>query len=329
MTSLNCDTCLIILLFYQTKIVYIVKMFANIALCGIIVVYPHIRINQMKETAVYNDLSENINFAHIKSAECNIDIHLHDSCEIFMAMSPNIRYHVEGRAYELDTGDVIITNEKEIHRPLTTGGGIYERRFVQFKPVIFSHFFSKDYNPLDIFEKRQLGQNNKMALSDRKGNPVHLLFDEIEGLYNKKSAKNMLLIKASLVKLLSELEEQYRKSGFDDADISAPDERIEGVIAELSGSFDKPFSLDEISRRHFMDKYYLCHLFKEVTGFSLLEYVQSKRIQQAKMLISQGTGIMEAARLSGFEEYSNFYKTFTKLVKLPPKKYKKSISAVK
>jgi AraC-like DNA-binding protein len=71
-----------------------------------------------------------------------------------------------------------------------------------------------------------------------------------------------------------------------------------------------------------MDKYYLCHLFKDVTGFSLLEYVQSKRIQQAKMLITQGTGIMEAARMSGFDEYSNFYKTFSKLVKMPPKKYK-------
>ena len=281
----------------------------------------------MKETAIYNDLSENINFAHMKSAKCNVDIHLHDSCEIFMAMSPNIRYHVEGKAYDLNAGDVIITNEKEIHRPVIIGGGVYERRFVQFKPVIFSHFFSKDYNPLDMFEKRQLGQNNKIVFSGKKKNEVHELFDEIEALYTKKNAKNLLLIKASLVKLLSELEELYRKSGFSGADISVPDERIEKVIEELNGSFNSAFSLEEISRRHFMDKYYLCHLFKDVTGFSLLEYVQSKRIQQAKMLISQGTGIMEAARLSGFDEYSNFYKTFTKLVKLPPKKYKESISS--
>ena len=304
-------------------------MFANIALYGIIVLYTFIRVSHMKETTIYNNLSENINFAHTKSAECNVDIHLHDSCEIFMALSPNIRYHVEGRAYDLDAGDVIITNEKEIHRPVTIGGGIYERRLVQFKPVIFSHFFSKNYNPLDIFEKRQLGQNNKIALSAVENNPVYLLFDEIEELYNKKNARNMTLIKALIVKLLSELEEQYHKNVFSDEEGQKTDERIEQVIAELNASFDKPFSLEEISRGHFMDKYYLCHLFKEVTGFSLLEYVQSKRIQQAKMYISQGVGIMEAARLSGFEEYSNFYKTFTKLVKLPPKKYKEAITAVK
>jgi AraC-like DNA-binding protein len=243
-----------------------------------------------------------------------------------MAMSPNIRYHVEGRAYDLSAGDVIITNEKEIHRP-AAAGGVYERRFVQFKPVIFSRFFTKEYNPLEMFEKRQLGQNNKISLSAEKKNPVHRLFEEIEELYNNKSAKNMLLIKALIVRLLSELEELYRENGVGGADVSETDERIEHVIAELNSSFDRPFSLEEISRSHFMDKYYLCHLFKEVTGFSLLEYVQSKRIQQAKMLISQGTGIMEAARISGFEEYSNFYKTFTKLVKLPPKKYKERIMA--
>ena len=180
-----------------------------------------------------------------------------------------------------------------------------------------------------MFEKRQLGQNNKISLSAEKKNPVHRLFEEIEELYNNKSAKNMLLIKALIVRLLSELEELYRENGVGGADISETDERIEHVIAELNSSFDRPFSLEEISRSHFMDKYYLCHLFKEVTGFSLLEYVQSKRIQQAKMLISQGTGIMEAARISGFEEYSNFYKTFTKLVKLPPKKYKERILAAK
>jgi len=279
----------------------------------------------MKETAIFNDLSENINYAHTKSTECNVDIHLHDSCEIFMALSPNIRYHVEGKAYDLNPKDVIITNEKEIHRPVTTDRGIYERRFVQFKPIIFSHFFSQDYNPLDIFENRQLGQNNKISLSNLKDNPIHLLFIEIEALFNKKNAKNLLLIKALIVRLLTELAERYHKSSLKSEEGSSPDERIENVIMELNSSFNKPFSLEEISRRHFMDKYYLCHLFKEVTGFSLLEYVQSKRIQQAKMLISQGIGIMEAARLSGFEEYSNFYKTFTNLVKLPPKKYKESL----
>jgi AraC-like DNA-binding protein len=74
-----------------------------------------------------------------------------------------------------------------------------------------------------------------------------------------------------------------------------------------------------------MDKYYMCHLFKKTTGFSLLEYVQSKRIQYAKILLHKGVNISEASRQCGFEEYSNFYKTFKKLVKLSPKQYRDSL----
>ena len=281
----------------------------------------------MKETRLYNDYSENVNFSHIRSDICDVDIHLHDSYEIFMAMSPNIRYHIEGRAYDLNTYDVIITNEKEIHRPSLITPGVYGRRFVQFKPVIFYNFFSEAYNPLNIFKKRELGKNNKIALSEMDYKLINSIFDELELLFKTRNAKNMVVAKSLILRLISELEEAYLKNAPHEEEGIVIDERIENIIAELNQNYDKPFSLDEVSRSHFMDKYYLCHLFKEVTGFSLLEYVQSKRIQQAKMLISQGTGIMEAARMSGFEEYSNFYKTFSKLVKMPPKKYKEAIAA--
>ena len=58
----------------------------------------------------------------------------------------------------------------------------------------------------------------------------------------------------------------------------------------------------------------------------MFEYVQSKRIQHAKLLIHQGVGIMDASRRCGFDEYSNFYKIFKKLVNMSPKQYKDSIT---
>lgn len=279
----------------------------------------------MKQTAVFNDLSDNVNLAHLKSRGINIDIHLHDCYEIFIALSDNIVYFVEGRSYKLSPGDVIITNEKEIHRPIITDSGLYERVFIQFKPIIFAHLFSEAYNPLAIFENRPLGQNNKIPNCAYTESPVYNIFCEMEELFQIRSAKNMLITKTLLIKLLSELEEQYHKNAQTKGTVSASDERVDKIINELNMNFTKNFNLDEISRRHFMDKYYMCHLFKEKTGFSLLEYIQSKRIQQAKALISEGKGIMEAARLSGFDEYSNFYKTFTKLVKLSPRNYKNSL----
>ena len=91
------------------------------------------------------------------------------------------------------------------------------------------------------------------------------------------------------------------------------DERIISIIQDLNHSYNLPFSLDELSKKYYMDKFYLCNLFKKNTGFSILEYIQSKRIQYAKQLIHQGISITEASRLCGFNDYSNFYKTFTSI----------------
>ncbi len=283
----------------------------------------------MKETALFKADNEKIFYLHSESPHCNVDIHLHDSYEIFMALSSNILYHIEGNAYSLNKGDVVITNEKEIHKPLISHNGKYERQFIQFSPSIFTHFFSDTYNPLKIFENRQLGQNNKITFSNPKENAAIEIFAEIEMLSKSQSQKNQIIIKTLLIKLLTELEDRYQASLPSARKIKKQDERIEAVIDDLNNNYNKPFCLDAISRNHFMDKYYLCHLFKKTTGFTLVEYLQSKRIQSAKMLISQGIGIMEAARLSGFSEYSNFYKTFSQLVKMPPKKYRDHLMSAK
>ena len=188
----------------------------------------------MKEPIIYNSNGSDILFIHSKSDKCNIDIHLHDSYEIFMAMSPNMRYHIEGRAYDLLNGDIIITNEKEIHRPASVGDGPYERSFIQFKPSIFARFFDDEYNPLRIFENRTPGVNNKISFHNKKNNPTIFLFEEIEQLSAKKSAKNQLIIKSLLIKLLTELEGAYKISTTEKMQHSYSDERIERLIQDLN-----------------------------------------------------------------------------------------------
>lgn len=274
---------------------------------------------------IYTDDSKDVIFMHSITKTCDVGIHLHDSYEIFMAISDNIRYNIEGKAYDMHSGDIVITNEREIHRPLTIDDGIYNRRFVQFKPEVFTPFFSKDYNPLTIFDDRELGMSNYFDSNELHYTPIYKLFDKIEKLSKTETPRTQLQIKALTIQLLIEFEMLYNKRYSNNDKNVATDERIVAIKEELDNSFKSPFSLDTLSQKHFMDKYYMCHLFKKTTGFSLLEYVQSKRIQHAKMLLHKGISINEASRQSGFEEYSSFYKTFKKLVKRSPKQYRDSL----
>jgi AraC-like DNA-binding protein len=274
---------------------------------------------------IFTDDSKDVVFTHSITKICDVDIHLHDSYEIFMAVSDNIRYNVEGKAYDMHSGDIVITNEREIHRPLTIDNGVYNRKFIQFSPQIFTSFFNKKYNPLTIFEDRDLGSDNYFSSKELYYTKIYELFDEIELLSKNTTQRTESQIKALTIQLLIELEIANIKQYTNNDKNVVTDERIVAIKEELDKTFKEPFSLDALSQKLYMDKYYMCHLFKKTTGFSLLEYVQSKRIQYAKILLHKGVNISEASRQCGFEEYSNFYKTFKKLVKLSPKQYRDSL----
>lgn len=254
----------------------------------------------------------------------HVSIHVHDTCEIYQACVDEVVYFVEGNTYKLKKHDIIITNQNELHRPHLPSGDAYDRRFIQFKPSAFMPFFDTGYNPLRVFTKRKSGMGN-LIVSDEKSQCTKLI-NEIEYLSEKKSSKNQMLIKVLLIQLFTELDTQY---SLDDAHHHNPleiDPRVTSILAHLNEHFTKPMSLDALSAQYFLNKYYLCHLFKDNTGFSIREYILSKRIQKAKQLILEGVPITEASHLCGYDDYANFYKAFHKLMHLSPSDYAKTLT---
>ncbi|HKM04413.1 MAG TPA: AraC family ligand binding domain-containing protein, partial [Lachnospiraceae bacterium] len=232
-----------------------------------------------------NNYSGQILFGRAKSDLCEVEIHLHDSCEIFMALSDNINYFVEDHVYNLAKGDLILTNPLELHRPQVTNGTPYERRFIQFKPQLFSHLLDKEYNPLKIFTHRTAGNGNKIELSTSGSSHAPLLiecFDSIEALHTYDDAQNQLLLYSKLLQLLIHLYEIYNDQPQPTVLLKTMDIRVQKMLTLIEKNFQTKISLDFLCNSLYMDKYYMSHLFKEATGFTIMEYIQSKRIQLAK-----------------------------------------------
>ena len=82
-------------------------------------------------------------------------------------------------------------------------------------------------------------------------------------------------------------------------------------------------TLDELAEHFFINKYYMLHEFKQYTCTSVYGYIQSKRVINAKTLMQAGVSPGEACRMSGFGDYSSFYKTFMRYVGTPPMSYMK------
>ena len=64
------------------------------------------------------------------------------------------------------------------------------------------------------------------------------------------------------------------------------------------------------------------HRFKEVTGYSLHQYISQKRLLRAGELIRSGVPVMKAAEQVGFSEYSTFLRAFRNTFHMNPREFR-------
>ncbi|MDN5326768.1 MAG: hypothetical protein PWP41_1464 [Moorella sp. (in: firmicutes)] len=103
----------------------------------------------------------------------------------------------------------------------------------------------------------------------------------------------------------------------------------EGIINRVVDYIQKNYSSEnlsvkEIARASYISPAYLGQLFKKKMGYSLTEYINKVRIEQAKLLLSQTDQTIESvARQTGFKERSYFCKVFKKITGLSPNEYRR------
>ncbi|MEE1224607.1 MAG: AraC family transcriptional regulator [Clostridia bacterium] len=87
-------------------------------------------------------------------------------------------------------------------------------------------------------------------------------------------------------------------------------------------------SLGEISKILYMDKYYLCRLFKEKTGTTLSNYLADKILDKScKLLASTSYSVEKISLLCGFSSSAAFARFFKNKCGLSPTNYRKEREA--
>lgn len=99
---------------------------------------------------------------------------------------------------------------------------------------------------------------------------------------------------------------------------------VTAAIIYIRKHYDEHLTLDGISKSIFVNKYTLTRIFKEMTGQTVVEYINEYRCKQAARLIRDGCRINESARLCGFSNMSFFTKTFKRYIGKLPSEYKKA-----
>ena len=103
------------------------------------------------------------------------------------------------------------------------------------------------------------------------------------------------------------------------ADKGKPEEdrserHVKRVIAYFNDNLAETITMDDLSELCGVTKFHLAREFKRYTGQTVFTYLNFLRCKRAKLLISGGKRVAEAAYECGFESLSYFSRTYKRLI---------------
>lgn len=262
--------------------------------------------------------------------------HSHQEYEIYFFHSGDCKYLINNRIYELQPGDIILLDGLTLHKPNPRPGSLYTRSMLHFSPTWLKEILLVLGLPnlLDPFQKL----NNYLLRTgyDEAGQFVDGRIKQIAGLLaqnneevQRTGQKNDLLeaeVKLELVQLLLGI---YKMSQNELAQVTSKktekEHHAESIASWINDHYKEKVSLDRLSAELNLSKYYASHVFKEVTGFTVMEYVMGCRLNQVKYLLEMEPDLplADVSRATGFESTAHFSRYFKEKVGVTPSRYRK------
>lgn len=142
------------------------------------------------------------------------------------------------------------------------------------------------------------------------------LLEEISSeRYGSAAARHLCLCDLILTINRTIYDEEHKTGGSDELSL------FQNILSYVESNLHEPLSLDDISGKFFVNKYYVAHLFKDTLGISLHQYIIKKRLDACRSAIVGGEGISAAYEKFGFRDYSSFFKAFRKEYGMSPREY--------
>ncbi len=257
-------------------------------------------------------------------------VHMNDDYELYMLLQGEASISIDGKMYSVKPYDILMITSKELHRVFVNEKYAYERIYIYFSEEYFCQFSNKEYNMLSVFDDRAGGVGNKIPSDIVKKYKLDEDLMQIYELSKSDMPERNVLMTSVFLKMLVDLNHAHSEceiSMSDEEDTPNYNEKINEIIRYISENLNSKVTLDELAKKFYLSKYYLCHEFKRVTGFSVFDYIRYKKMLDVKRRLQAGQPINEVWCELGYEDYSNFYRNFKKATGISPKEYVETLKA--
>lgn len=272
----------------------------------------------------YSEVSHLFNADYVKRTEPFVmtQYHYHNVHEIHYFFEGERRLFYRDRIYHVMPGDLIIIKKYELHSLCDWDKAGHARILIDFKNEFLDNIKS-DINILNCFERDIIvlrpNEDDRKILENKMMNIV----DE----FSEKQTGYMTMVTAQMTEFLITLDRMMNKYRDKREMPSQQYIVVSEIMAYIAEHYSDRLTLEMLGKQFGYSRNYLCGLFKSVSGFSIVSYINGIRIKKSQeMLKNTNNSVAQIAQDCGFESSTHFGRVFKEISGCSPVKFRKMTS---
>jgi len=245
--------------------------------------------------------------------------HYHDCHQIIYVTGGSATIRIDQNTFTATPGTFVLFSRFENHA-VTAITDDYHRYVLEIAPQI-SLSGQNRYPFFSLLYNRPHGFSNLIPLTQNRTemeNILQRLVIEHETPSVFGDEMKDLLIQQLLIGLFRQFPPDLLQINENTFEI------IHQIQKKIETRYQTSITLTSLAEEYSMSVSYLSHMFKKVTGSSVIDYLMSCRLAAAKQyLVKSSLGIGEIVELCGFSDNSNFSRFFKKNTGYSPSQFRK------
>lgn len=244
-----------------------------------------------------------------------LNFHYHNSYELYFLEQGYHNVLINDSIYDVNVYDVVLFKPNTFHKSLRRNG--CARTCIYFTERFLRQYFTELSIKalLGCFEKEIISLNKEIFARVKK---LMLLLEK----ESVDATDNRIFV--YLADILNTLNDSKISSNKDRTPSTYAN--FAPILSFINQNYNKINNIEEISEKFYISKFHLCHIFKEATGLTLIQYINKIKLQNAcNMLASMNLSISDIGTACGFNSTMYFCKTFKQAFSITPSEFRKNV----
>lgn len=250
-------------------------------------------------------------------------LHCHDFYELYIHYKGARFYCIDNHVYPLEKAQLMVIPPFRMHGLIGDSVPMdYERCFLYISPTMLKICGGGQLDLENFLSQHTQAGVHQFCMTDEEAERCKQLMQELAQTQKENAALSRFENFAKLLEFLSLVCRVMNRSDKSLEPIVV-NEAMQEILSYINRNYTSAIKLDALARQFGVSVSFLSHEFVKYTGRSVYDYVLYRRVLMAKELICSAAPLNEVAYQCGFNDYSSFLRSFTKIAGMSPSAYRK------